>query len=937
MVSRLARVDQIPERQYVPLPKLDATKGESSVEKTTEQVPLEVPNAGRTTSDDRARLIDQALNSLPPGLRKVAEHTGLGAALAQLESGEALHPANAAALLFGVNAADLTKGDILALRKQVLSKLPPEMKKLNKTKEARRAQPSVDDVVRLMIGGTASSDPKYLPVVSSTHDATRALEDLERSREKLVADLGGQNKNEWVQNDPFFAQVKETQTAELAEIDAKLNQQREIVEGFRAWPRERFAEQIERFQKEGKAVDAENAAELLYGLQRLDMKPTECAAVAEALLDGKGDAESIRSPEALFGLMTGVDAATTPRELDAQIAAARKAGDDAKVRTLTTIREKIANQAVDMLANRIAQLSKTGRGVEPSHAAVLLRALERMDIWPPDPTTIAMASQHGAMLPAEMLESKEALTRLKQALIDNPPKSKLPPDELKTAIQRADTPEAMVKIFTGETLGGRAALPLSRRKLTSLVSKTQGIRGEATKLRVRLLDGRKPEQLSEKERETLTKLDKRIASTSNRLDELKAARAGVNAVEGGRWHDQMEVDVLTGFAKGIPGVISMSVMAGVSVNKADADTGWREVGIAGYAMPAANIGGYLKGDVSYTRSEGLKTSGGGGADFLGVWGGPGGDSWGTKFAGGLWLPQIINLGVGHGVDRDTGDDYGALILSTFWPPFSAASQRIDTVIRHPGLSEVAEKGGEMMDAIMQTAPLRGGRWLMSKCTDLLGACALPVLEGISKGYGFAKLETQLELASRGIDDEQHRQQFIDAARVIKRPSDEAIEAAGDDPAKLLEAHAAEISAVIDDLREIHEAHPSHVASGMMLSTALDAAGKGDEAIATAKNTLDATELPSNSVKRKATREGFVRIALKHGDYEAAWPALKEWLGEGDSLKSKLAMVQWLGGQGRAQEAKQLAEGLVHDYRFSYEAKRSLAAVTDASPVAEVPT
>lgn len=175
----------------------------------------------------------------------------------------------------------------------------------------------------------------------------------------------------------------------------------------------------------------------------------------------------------------------------------------------------------------------------------------------------------------------------------------------------------------------------------------------------------------------------------------------------GRWLDDLEFDVLVGGSAGVPGLCVASVMGGVCTGDADTDTGRRERNLTGYVMPAIAIGGYGKLDADYSRRQGLRVSGGGGIDFFGVWGGPGGQSWGNIFAAGAGIPLVINVGAGYGV-KD-GQPYGALILSTYWPPFSTTAVRVDTVARHPALAVAAKRIATRFKGLLNSRFIACGR------------------------------------------------------------------------------------------------------------------------------------------------------------------------------------------------------------------------------------
>ena len=915
--------------QQAKLAKLSSTpielqKGELQ---KVEPKKLEQPDSPTTHGVDRARVLDAALSQLSPRLRPVAEKTTLGDALAQLESGGALEGAQVAELLFALRSAQLTRGDFLQLRKHILKILPKESAGLNKTKAALSSKPGPEEIVQLLLPFRPERG-KQLPPVASLKDAQAGLQKLESARSKALKELS--KDNDWVKNDPFFEKVRAQATETLAELEPQIAEQRAIVESFARWPSARFEREIARFRQEGSAVPLKDAGKLLYALRRQEASASELSALRDALLEGSPEADwppsaRVEPPTAqsLFSLMTGVEAPATIAEIDTQLDRAIEAGDP-RAEALTKVRESLVSYPTELLQAPIEAFQSTGRGVEPFQAAILQNTLQKMELEP------------------------EQLARLKNTILEKLPQHE-PPGALKKAIEelfepkrgleklglkQTNTAAALTKIFTGE-VAGRPELPLERKQLTKLIAQTQGDRGKATLDRVRLLNGRKPETLGGEEQAKLARLDQKIEVTSARLDELKEARAGVNAVKGNRWLDQLEADVLVGGAVGIPGIFSGSAMAGVSVNEADRTTGMREKGVAAYVMPALSVGGYIKLDAAYTRAEGAGFSAGGGADFLGIWGGPGGRSWGNIFAGGVWIPQIINVGVGHGV-KD-GEAYGALILSTFWPPASSAAARVDTVVRHPGLALGAERSAELVQALAESSFVKGGKKTLNAVGGWFGDRLRPITSPLKAGAKRAAFDFKANKAAKGLENEAHRELFINSTRALTEPSAAARAAANGDAEKLISLHQEDIRRMLPALETVAEQNPEHAQTQFLLSAAYQVLEDSHKAVAASAQGLKAAQASGNQRAIGKARDNFMQTALANGAFEEAWPALDAWLQEGDQLQSKLYLVQWLDGQGRNQEAKQLAEGLAYENPRSFPAQRALADVTSAPPVAQVET
>lgn len=677
-------------------------KGDAAVSKTKAPAPVPERPLVESSSADRARVA--ALGQLPERVANCVAETPLGDLLARLGTDAAPTGAEAVELVFALRAAGLHRGDRVAVRKAILDALPKASKSLHKSAAARTPRPSEADLARLLL---PAGDPA--PVLDDLKGARKALADLDDRRADALAAVD----------------TTEGSAATLAAVEAERAVQASIVEGFERWPVERFAPEIAAFRETGQAVAPARAGRLLHGLRTAGMSGAERAALAEALT---GDCPS-RPPtvEALFTRMTGAPA--DPAKLEAQIRDARTRGDVDRAATLTALRESLTATPTELLEAPIAAFER-GVGIPPEHAAPLAATLDRMDL------------------------SGAALDKLKAALLDRMPEStgRVPRSQVAAAIQSAEKPADLVRLFTGE-VWGRPPLPLDRKQLTRLVSQVQGDRGAATLDRVRLLDGRAPEDLDGAERKTLTQLDRKVAGASRRLDDLKAARAGVNAVRGERWLDKLEIDVLAGGAVGVPGFFSGSAIAGVAVNEADPTTGAREKGALAYVMPAFSVGGYGKLDVRYTRSEGVKVSGGGGADFFGVWAGPGGRSWGNIFAGGFWLPQIINLGVGYGIEDER--PYGALILSTFWPPFSTAAGRVDTVVRHPSLALGAERGAEIVRKVSESDFIQGGHRALETAGGWVKGALRPIVGPVRKALDERRNAGELKRLAHGLPESMH--------------------------------------------------------------------------------------------------------------------------------------------------------------------------------------
>ncbi|HJL43620.1 MAG TPA: hypothetical protein RMG48_20100 [Myxococcales bacterium LLY-WYZ-16_1] len=870
-------------------------RGEVRAPKTPEAVP--------STPADRTRLTDAS--KLPSRLAAFVERSPFAAYLDGWARGRPLDPSEVSTALFSLETSDLTQGDRVALRKHLLKQLPSERKGLHKTEAATCGRPQARHIVQLMLPWTPEQG-KELAQVASLSDAREQLTDLKARARAAIDDL--EHRSDWTDRDPFFDRVREDAARRLAHLQPRIDEQQAIVDGFAAWPTERFAAEIERFRTEGWAVEPERAGELLYGLRRLNLGTEELRALQDALLEGVSEdrwppeTEASPTAESLFGLMMGTGTADLK-----ELAAVPSTPE------LEAIQKSLIDLPVRLLQDPLTRVNATGRGVEPEGAAVLAYTLKALKMEP------------------------EQLDRLKAALIEHLPEpaedSGITRAQVEAKVREANDAESLVRAFTGELLG-RAPLPLDRRKLTDLIAETQGERGRATLQRVMLLDGRTSDSLTEDEAKRLGDLDRSIRALSSRLDELKDARRGVNDVNGRRWLDQLEVDVLVGGAVGVPGVFSGSVMGGVQVDEADPTTGRREMGVAGYAMPAMSVGGYGKLDVRYDRAEGLGISGGGGADFLGIWGGPGGKSWGNVFAGGIWVPQVINVGAGYGVDD--GRAYGALILGTFWPPFSTASGRVDAVVRHPGLAVGAEVAAEMVRNLSESALVSGGKELFSRAAEWLGQGLRPVIEPVTDTVREARFRVKADSAARGLPKDAG-DRFIDCLRVMQGPSERTRPAAGQDAEGLAASHQDDVKRMLPDLQAVAANHPEHLEAQLLLSAAHHLVGQGDAALEAAERGIRVADGRSDRKATEQTRENYVGLALSHGKHAEAWPVLQDWLAESPGLRPRLHLVTWLAGQGREQEAKQLAEALVYENPRSFEAQRALAAVTGTAPTAQVST
>lgn len=185
-----------------------------------------------TTTRERARFEPGA--DLPPRVRSAVLQTPLGDVLGALEQGGALAGADAAGLLFALRAQGLTRGDFVALRKLVLSRLPKDRAALNKTAAARDGRPEAAHIVQLLLPNGA---PR--PEVGSLESSQAALAKLDQQIGRAVDRLEGGRGD----------------AGALAELEAARNVQASVVEGFSAWPSARFADQIERFRSQGAAVE----------------------------------------------------------------------------------------------------------------------------------------------------------------------------------------------------------------------------------------------------------------------------------------------------------------------------------------------------------------------------------------------------------------------------------------------------------------------------------------------------------------------------------------------------------------------------------------------------------------------------------------------------------------------------------------------------------
>ncbi|MEM6533342.1 MAG: hypothetical protein AAF654_11995 [Myxococcota bacterium] len=469
-----------------------------------------------------------------------------------------------------------------------------------------------------------------------------------------------------------------------------------------------------------------------------------------------------------------------------------------------------------------------------------------------------------------------------------------------------------------EATTDQAGLPSARKVLTRQIAATQGVRGEATIERIKLLSGRGPESLGATERTRLDQLDAQIDAASQRLDALKSKRKTVNAIAGDRWLDRLEVDVLAGGAIGIPGIASGSIAGGASMGDADRNTGMREYGLIAYAMPAVFVGGYGKVDLGYSRSEGTKLSAGGGVDFLGFWGGPGGDTWGNTFAGGFWSPMILNIGAGYGKSREANDEpYGAFILGTFWPPGSPAAARLDIVVRHPSFAAPATWTADKYRELFESETLTNGREWLSKRSEWASEKLRPLADSV----GALSFTVRSKLAARGLP-ESESSSFINALRVLQDNDD------------------SDLTATVLELREVIQRHPEHFSSRAVLSALLLRADRADEALATTKETIEAAQSLGDAAALNDARKNYMAIALLESEYERAQPVLMEWLADPKPhslVDAQTNTVHWLFAQGREQEAKQIAEGLAFEHPFAVEVQHLLAVVTRDRPTAEVPT
>lgn len=832
--------------------------------------PLSGPEAPATTAEDRTRVA--SLGQLPERVARAIEGSGLERLLGGLQAGRVPSGGEVVALLHGLRSAPLHRGDRVALRKAVLEALPRSHRDLHKTDAAKTPRPSESDIVQLLLPGR-----EHRPVLSSPSEAETALADLGERYQALLASLP----------------TKEL-TPALVQLESAVATQAGLVDALKRWPTEAFDEAIQSFRAEGRAFAPEQAGAMLSRLEKAELTDAERGALYEASTGST--AKRAPSLDALFALWSGEDSGASVRDLDRQLEASPSEGLQ---RIRTSLLERISNELEGPLAN-----FAHGRALPAEQAAPLAQRLEHL------------------------LPCSASMEHLKSELRTRCPTDRTKP-ELLEAIDRASTPEDLLRVFTLEA-AGRAELPLDRAKLTKLISAEQGRRGELTLQRIRLLDGRVPSELPKAERTELADIGRRTRASSARLDELKAARAGVNAVRGERWLDKLEVDVLAGGAVGIPGVFSGSMMGGVSVNEADAVTGAREKGVAGYVMPAFSVGGYGKLDVSYTRSEGTRVSGGGGVDFLGVWGGPGGRSWGNVFAGGLWLPQVLNLGVGYGIDEQR--PYGALILSTFWPPFSTASARVDTVVRHPALAVGAERGAELVRDLAESKFIQGGRDLMGRAGSWVKDALRPALEPATKALAERRFEAKLDEAAHGLPASARRS-FGLALRALEGTTEGTH---GSDEGSR-EAHVARVRAELPHLRETAAEHGEHLPTQILLGSLEAMLGEGSKAVATAQSALERAEASTDPDQIRSARRFLVDTALAFGAHDAAWPALSAWLSGGKELDPKLRLVQWLSGQGRGQEAKQLAEGLLHAHPRSFAVQNALTGVTGRPAEAQVAT
>ncbi|MEO0812884.1 MAG: hypothetical protein AAFY60_08470, partial [Myxococcota bacterium] len=462
--------------------------------------------------------------------------------------------------------------------------------------------------------------------------------------------------------------------------------------------------------------------------------------------------------------------------------------------------------------------------------------------------------------------------------------------------------------------------PEARTQLTRKIAATQGVRGEATIERIKLLNGRSPVAVTGADSERLHALDGKIEAASQRLDALKAKRRAVNELHGDRWLDRLEVDVLTGGAIGVPGVFSGSIAGGFSMGDADRNTGMREAGLIAYAMPALSIGGYGKIDLGYSRQNGLALSGGGGADFLGLWGGPGGHSWGNKFAGGFWFPQVLNVGAGYGVHNEK--PYGAFILGTFWPPFSNAAARLDIVVRHPSFALSATRGAEAFRRLSESKLVVEGKKFFDKVGGVASDAVSPITTRVTEFSSDVSFDRRVRRASLGLSPSASVA-FADGLRTLQQGDTERL----GDVKKALEHAALE--------------HPEHGATQSLLAALAMELGEQEPALNHAERALGLAAKAEDPQELHDARDNFVKIALAQRNFDRAWPVLEAWISDpkapNSGLDAKLHLTRWLAANGRAQEAKQIAEGLAFEHPYSFEAQNMLSDVTKDRPTAEAPT
>lgn len=126
-------------------------------------------------------------------------------------------------------------------------------------------------------------------------------------------------------------------------------------------------------------------------------------------------------------------------------------------------------------------------------------------------------------------------------------------------------------------------------------------------------------------------------------------------------------------------------------------------------------------------------------------------------------------------------------------------------------------------------------------------------------------------------------------------------------------------------------------SWTLLSAARRATGDEAGAVRAAREALTAAEATGDADVARGARGHFVDTAIATGDFEGAWPALAAWLQDEGGLEAELRAVQWLSGQGRLQEAKQLAEGVLHAHPNSFAAQNALSDVTQRPAEAQVAT